>query len=67
METKCAPADNQAAWMAAQRLYTEQLPSLPLFYRTDGFVMPQWLKGVQPTGHEYPSSMWIEDWFVEGQ
>ncbi len=64
METRCEPVENQAAWTRAERLYTEQLPSLPLFYRSDAFVLPKWLKGVKPTGHQYPSSMWVQDWYA---
>ncbi|HYD04738.1 MAG TPA: peptide ABC transporter substrate-binding protein, partial [Reyranella sp.] len=33
------------------RLYTEDLPVLPLFFRVDPFVIPKALKGVRPTGH----------------
>ena len=65
METVCEPAANKAAWDEAQRLYTEQLPSLPLYYRSSAYVMPNWLKGVEPTGHQVPSSMWVQDWGVE--
>jgi peptide/nickel transport system substrate-binding protein len=67
METQCQPTENQAAWTEAQQMYTEQLPSLPLFYRTDAFVIPKWLHGIQPTGHQYPTTLWIEDWTVSSQ
>jgi peptide/nickel transport system substrate-binding protein len=65
IETECAPDKNKEAWHAAQARYADQLPSLPLFYRASAFVMPKWLKGVEPTGHEYPSSMWVQDWYAE--
>jgi peptide/nickel transport system substrate-binding protein len=45
-----------------QRLYTEDLPVLPLFFRVDPFVIPKALKGVRPTGHLNSSTLWIEQW-----
>jgi len=35
-------------WAGAQRLYAEELPSLPLFFRSDSFILPKWLSGVRP-------------------
>ena len=64
IDTACQPDRNLEAWHKAQALYADQLPSLPLFYRANAFVMPLWLKGVEPTGHEYPSSMWVQDWYA---
>ena len=23
---------------------------------------PKWLKGVRPTGHQFPSTLWVEQW-----
>ncbi len=45
-----------------QRLYTEDLPVLPMYFRVDSFVIPKKLKGVVPTGHQYSSTLWIETW-----
>ena len=45
-----------------QRLYADDLPSLPLFFRVDPFVIPKQLKGVTPTGHLNSSTLWIEKW-----
>jgi len=45
-----------------QRLYAEDLPVLPLFFRVDPFVIPKQLKGVVPTGHLNSSTLWIEQW-----
>jgi len=45
-----------------QRLYTDDLPVLPLFFRVDPFVIPKPLKGVRPTGHLNSSTLWIEQW-----
>jgi peptide/nickel transport system substrate-binding protein len=45
-----------------QRLYAEDLPVLPMFFRVDSFVIPKQLKGVVPTGHLNSSTLWIEHW-----
>ncbi|CAN5499212.1 peptide ABC transporter substrate-binding protein [soil metagenome] len=45
-----------------QRIYAEDLPVLPMFFRVDPFVIPKALKGVRPTGHLNSSTLWIEQW-----
>jgi peptide/nickel transport system substrate-binding protein len=49
-------------WHRLQALYAEELPVLPLFFRADGFVLPPWLDGIEPTGHQYPTTLWVEQW-----
>lgn len=55
----------QAMWRRLQQIYDEELPVIPLYYRADSFVLPRWLKGVTPTGHQYPSTLWVETWRAE--
>jgi peptide/nickel transport system substrate-binding protein len=55
----------RSLWAEAQRLYATELPSLPLYFRSSVFVLPKWLSGVQPTGNQYPTTLWITDWIVE--
>ncbi len=52
-------------WHELQRIYAEDLPALPLYFRADPYVIPRWLKGVRPTGHLAPTTLWIEEWRVE--
>lgn len=52
-------------WHELQRIYARDLPVLPLFFRADPFVIPKWLKGVEPTGHQFPTTNWIERWRAE--
>ncbi|WP_028024124.1 peptide ABC transporter substrate-binding protein [Enterovibrio calviensis] len=47
-----------------QNIYAEDLPALPLYFRADSFVMPKWLEGVTPTGHMFPSTNWVEEWYT---
>jgi len=52
----------RALWYRLQAIYADELPALPLYVRSDAFIMPLWLKGVEPTGHQYPSTLWVENW-----
>jgi peptide/nickel transport system substrate-binding protein len=52
----------RALWHKLQAIYAEELPVLPLFFRADGFVVPPWLEGIEPTGHQYPTTLWVEQW-----
>lgn len=65
LDTVCAEQENMALWHDLQKLYADDLPALPLYYRADSFFMPVWLKGVVPTGHLNPTTLWIENWSVE--
>jgi peptide/nickel transport system substrate-binding protein len=35
---------------------------LPLYFRADPYIMPRWLAGIEPTGHQYPTTLWVENW-----
>ncbi len=54
----------RALWRRLQAIYAEELPSLPLFFRSDAHIWPQWLDGVRPTGHQDASSHWVTEWRV---
>jgi peptide/nickel transport system substrate-binding protein len=54
-----------ALWHRLQTIYATELPVLPLYFRADPYVLPKWLKGVTPTGHQFPSPFWVEDWIGE--
>ena len=51
-----------ALWRELQQLYADELPALPLFFRADAFILPKGLKGLVPTGHQDPSTLWVENW-----
>ncbi len=63
-ETVCDEKPNRAVWKDIQRIYAEELPALPLFFRANPFIMPKWLKGITPTGHQFPTTLWVENWHV---
>jgi peptide/nickel transport system substrate-binding protein len=55
----------KAMWAQVQEIYATDLPALPLYFRSQAFIFPKWLKGVTPTGHMGLSTLWVEDWRVE--
>jgi peptide/nickel transport system substrate-binding protein len=55
-------ARQKAIWADMQKIYADQLPVLPLFYRAEAHVTPTWLRGYVPTGQGDLSTYWAEDW-----
>ncbi len=64
-ETELDPAKQKAIWAEMQRIYVEQLPALPLFYRAEPHITPLWLRGYAPTGQGDLSTFWSENWHAE--
>ncbi len=56
------PAKQKPIWAEMQRIYAEQLPVLPLYFRSEAHVVPVWLQGYEPTGHSGFVSLWAEYW-----
>ena len=58
------PVSVQATGMGqpSTAIYAHELPALPLFFRADPFIIPKWLKGIEPTGHQDVSTLWVENW-----
>ena len=65
MEQELDPGKRRVLWADMQRIYADQLPVLPLFFGSEAHVWPLWLKGVVPTGHNAPTTLWAEDWREE--
>jgi len=49
-------------WRQIQVLYAEDLPVLPLYFVALPYVTPKWLTGIRPTGNQFPSTLWVEEW-----
>ncbi|WP_096700776.1 peptide ABC transporter substrate-binding protein [Magnetospirillum sp. 15-1] len=62
VEVELSKDKRKAIWRDIQALYAADLPALPLFFKSDSFILPKELKGVQPTGHQDPSPYWAENW-----
>jgi len=64
IELELDPEKRRLLWAEMQRLYMTDLPALPLYWRANSYILPKWLKGVRPTGHLGPSTLWVEEWTV---
>jgi peptide/nickel transport system substrate-binding protein len=53
-------------WHRIQEIFLTDLPEIPLFYRADPYIIPTWLEGIAPTGHQDPTSLWVETWRASG-
>lgn len=65
MEVELDRDKRKELWRRLQELYAEDLPALPLYFRAQAFMLPKWLRGVTPTGHQDFSTLWVEEWRAE--
>jgi peptide/nickel transport system substrate-binding protein len=65
IETELDREKRRALWAQLQKTYAGDLPVIPLFFRADPFIVPKWLTGVVPTGHQDPTPYWVENWGVK--
>ena len=49
-------------WRQLQFRFAEQVPVLPLYFYSLAYVLPRWLDGIEPTGHNSYTPLWIEHW-----
>ena len=61
-EVELNPESRRELWRWIQAIYADELPVLPLYFRANTYVLPKWLDGVVPTGHQYGTSQWVEFW-----
>ncbi|MBM08418.1 MAG: peptide ABC transporter [Magnetovibrio sp.] len=64
IETELNKDKRRKLWHSLQATYASKLPVLPLYFRTNTFILPKWLVGVTPTGHQHPTTLWSEYWTV---
>lgn len=64
METTIDRDKRKALWFRLQRIYADELPAIPLFFRADAFILPKWIGGIEPTGHQEPTTTWVENWRI---
>lgn len=64
IETTIDRDERKALWFRLQRIYADELPAIPLFFRADAFLLPKWIDGIVPTGHQEPTTAWVENWRV---
>ncbi len=58
------PAKRKPLWFEMQKIFTEELPVLPLYFRTDVYVVPKWLTGVIRPGKLPAGPYAVEEWGV---
>ncbi|MCH7943795.1 MAG: peptide ABC transporter substrate-binding protein [Proteobacteria bacterium] len=49
-------------WRRMQQIYAGELPVLPLYFRAQTYILPPWLSGIEPTGHQATTTLWVEYW-----
>lgn len=59
-------AKRKAMMVEIQKLYTEEVPVIPLYMRADLSVVPTNLKGYKITGHQFSSTLAVENWNLDG-
>ncbi len=65
IEVELDAVKRREMWRRLQHIYAEELPVLPLYFRANPHIHPTWLKGLVPTGHMDPSTLWVEHWHAE--
>jgi peptide/nickel transport system substrate-binding protein len=59
------PAKRTPIWAQLQEIYARELPALPLYFESNFYVIPTWLKGIDPAGHVGNTTLWVEEWRAE--
>ena len=67
IETTLDRKRRKALWSKLQKIYARDLPVLPLYFRANAYPLPIWLGGIRPTGHQFPTTLWVEDWKRTGE
>lgn len=65
LELEFDPAKRVSIAQQILRFYTEELPVLPLYFRSDNGVVPDRLRGWELTGHMYADSNQVENWEIQ--
>ena len=52
----------KAMWARLQEIYAEELPALPLYFRSEPHIWPLWLEGVRADRAHDASTLWVEHW-----
>lgn len=65
MDLEFDPVKRKAIALEMQKVYVEQVPVIPLYYRSDVSVVPKNLKNYRPTGHQFAETSEAEKWTLE--
>ena len=61
-DTELDQAKAKVMWAEMEKIYADELPVLPLYFRAEPHIIPKWLAGYTPTGHGDFSALWSENW-----
>ena len=64
LQAELDPTKRKLLWIQMQKVFTDELPELPLFFRTDVWVVPKWMTGVLRPGQLPASTYTAETWGV---
>jgi peptide/nickel transport system substrate-binding protein len=62
LDTEFSPKKRMEIAWELQKYYTEEVPVIPLYYRSDIAVVPAGLKNFKLTGHQFPETNEVEKW-----
>lgn len=62
LEVEFNPKKRMELSWSTQKAYTEDVPVLPLYYRSDVAVIPKGFKNFRLTGHQFPETNEVEKW-----
>ena len=52
IETELNREKRRKLWSRLQHIYASELPVIPLYFRANAYVIPNWMTGLIPTGHQ---------------
>jgi len=65
IEVELDKSKREKLWHRFQQIYATELPVIPLYFRANSYILPKWLTGITPTGHQGTTTLWIENWGVK--
>lgn len=65
LEAELDPAKRISMVHQILKHYTDEVPVLPLYYRSDVAVIPTQMKNYRLTGHQFPETNEVEKWTLE--
>lgn len=64
IESTMERADKEKLLLELQHELSEDVPLIPLFFHTRLAIVAKHLGTYQPSEHQFPSSLWLDEWFL---
>lgn len=65
LEMEFNPSKRKELAAQIMHYYTDEVPVIPLYYRSDISVTPKNMKGYVLPGHQFSDSNWVENWSLQ--